>query len=84
MLHVLMSTVNSFFKKDKNFTKPSFENPNIIVKYESTGEFYEDKCDYVLKIKFPKFAKFLIRITMIFSEIMILAILIIQGFILAF
>ena len=83
MLHVLMSTVNSFFKKDKTFMKPSFENPNIIVKYESSGEFFEEKCDHILKIKFPNLAKFLIKLSMIFSEVMIIAILIIQGFILA-
>lgn len=37
MLHVLMSTVNAFFKKDKTFVKPSFENPNVMIKYESTA-----------------------------------------------
>ena len=46
------------------------------------AEFYEDKCDFVLRKKFPSFARIIIRLRMIFSEMMIIGILIIQGFIL--
>lgn len=84
--NLLMSTVNSFFSREKEATviRKSIENPNHTVRYWSVAEYYEDKCDYVLKMKFPTLAKFFIKLTMIFSEIMIIAILIIQGLILAF
>lgn len=40
------------------------------------GDYYEDKNAFVLRKKFPSFAKVLIRVTMIFSEMMIISILI--------
>lgn len=46
------------------------------------GDYYEDKNAFVLRKKFPSLAKLIIRITMIFSEMMIISILITQGFIL--
>jgi len=82
MTQILMYTVNKFFMPGKAHRAKSLENPSITVEYPSLGEYYEDKCDYVLRKKFPSFAKVLIRVRMIFSEMMIIAILITQGFIL--
>lgn len=80
----MITTTNDFFRKDKTFKKKSFENDAISVTYHSTAEYYEDKCDFILKKKFPSLTKWLIRIQMIFSEMMFLIILIVQGLILVF
>lgn len=40
------------------------------------GDYYEDKNAFFLRKKFPSLAKVLIRVTMIFSEMMIISILI--------
>lgn len=77
-----MYTVNKFFMPGKPHRARSLENPNIKIEYPSMAEYYEDKCDLVLRKKFPSFAKVLIRLRMIFSEMMIIIILITQGFIL--
>jgi hypothetical protein len=78
-----MATINYCFRKDKKIMRQSFDNEEI-VEYASLAEFYESKCDFVLRRKFPSSSKFLNRIVYIFSNAMILIILILQGFILAF
>ena len=40
------------------------------------SDYYEEKCDFVLRKKFPSCARILIRLRMIFSEMMIIGILI--------
>jgi hypothetical protein len=82
-LYVFMATINYCFRKDKSIKRQSFENDEI-VEYGSSAEYYESKCDHVLRKKFPGTSKVLNRIVYIFSNMMILIILIIQGFILAF
>ena len=84
VLYILMAAVNSCFKKDREIKRHSFENPDKETIYESTAAYYEAKCDFVLRKKFPWTAKILNRIVYICTEMMILIILIIQGFILAF
>ncbi len=81
MLFVFITTVNKFFELRKVKLR-SIENPNLKIDYNSVADYYEAKCDYILKIKFPKLAKILIKLQMIFSEMMILIILIVQGLIL--
>ncbi len=78
-----MYTINYCFRKDKKIMRQSFESEEI-VEYGSSAEYYESKCDFVLRKKFPSTSKFLNRIVYIFSNMMILFILILQGFILAF
>lgn len=81
MLQVLMTTVNKFFLPGIVKEK-SLENPAVKKNYPSLGEYYEEKCDIVLRKKFPATGRILIRLRMIFSEMMIILILITQGFIL--
>lgn len=81
MVQVLMTTVNKFFLPGIVKEK-SLENPSVYKNYLSLGDYYEEKCDLVLRKKFPTTARFLIRLRMIFSEMMIILILITQGFIL--
>jgi len=50
--------------------------------YDSMADYYEERCDFVLRKKFPGSARLLIRVRIIFSEMMIISILITQGFIL--
>jgi hypothetical protein len=83
MLSVLMSTINNFFVEDKIVVEKSFEDEKQTSTFASTSAYYEAKCDYILQRKFPSSARFLIRIGMIFSEMMILIILIVQGGIVA-
>lgn len=64
--------------------KQSFDNDTEMIEYASTAEYFEAKCDFILRKKFPSTSKFLNRIIYIFSEMMILIILLAQGFILAF
>lgn len=78
MACVFLTTINKFYRKDKRQkVAPAFENPSKKVTYDSTSEYYEAKCDFVLRIKFPNLAKILVKIQMIFSEMMIIAILIV-------
>jgi hypothetical protein len=76
-----MTTINKFFLPGIVKEK-SLENPSVYKNYLSLGEYYEEKCDLVLRKKFPRAARLLIQLRMIFSEIMIILILITQGFIL--
>jgi hypothetical protein len=82
ILQVMMVSVNNMFISDKVFKQKSIENPSIIRDYTSASEYFEEKCDFVLRKKFPATARVIIRLQMIFSEMMIIFILIIQGFIL--
>jgi len=66
-------TVNRFFKADKEGTPPREFNGQ---KYYSAAEYYEALNDFNLTLKFPKLAKIFIRVRMMFSEIMIMLILI--------
>ncbi len=88
MMCTLIATINSFFAKNKNKGKPiikkSFDIKGEQITYNSIALYYEAKCDHILMMKFPTLAKVLIRISMIFSEVMIIGILIVQGFILVF
>jgi hypothetical protein len=70
-----MATINYSFRYDKKLTKPSFEDETKEIEYLSTAEFYEAKCDYVLRKKFPTTSKIILRVVYIFSEMMILLIL---------
>jgi hypothetical protein len=79
-----MGNVNRAYRRDKPKIEPDFDNNKKMVEYGSTAEFYEAKCDYVLRKKFPTTTKILNAIVFICSEMMILIILIVQGFILAF
>jgi hypothetical protein len=79
-----MQTINRCFRRDKIIIRPDFDNEKVMVEYGSTAEYYESKVDFILRKKFPKTSKFLNRIFYICSEMMIIIILIIQGFILAF
>lgn len=82
MTQILLYTVNKFFMTGKPHRAKSLENPSIVIEYSSLAEYYENKCDFVLRKKFPYLAKVIIRLRMIFSEIMIIGILITQGLIL--
>ena len=77
-----MYTVNRMYMQGKTYKAKSLENPTVNKDYPSMSDYYEDKCDFVLRKKFPACARILIRLRMIFSEMMIIGILIIQGFIL--
>jgi hypothetical protein len=76
MLHVLMSAVNYCFRKDKKIIKQNPANEGEQKEYKSTAHYYEEKCDQVLRKKFPTISKYLNRIIQIFSNMMILIILI--------
>lgn len=71
-----MVSINNLFVSDKTYKQKSIENPNVIKEYNSIAEYYEEKNDFVLRKKFPGTARVLIRLTMIFSEMTIIAILI--------
>lgn len=70
-----MTTVNKFFLPEETWEK-SLENPLVKKKYNSLGEYYEEKCDLVLRKKFPATGRFIIKLRMIFSEMIIILILI--------
>ena len=76
MTQVLLYTVNKFFMSGKPHRTKSLDNPLVTVEYPSMAEYYEDKCDFVLRKKFPALARVIIRLRMIFSEMMIISILI--------
>ena len=82
ILCVFITTINMMFAKGTPVNKKSLHD-NKIKYYPTSADYYEDKCDFILKKKFPSLAKVMIRVSMIFSEMMILVILIIQGLILA-
>jgi len=71
-----LNAINYCFRLDKKIVKPAFEDDRKEVEYLSTAEYYEAKCDFVLRKKFPTTSKFILRIVYIFSEMMILIILI--------
>lgn len=73
ILNFGLFTVNRFFKADKEGT---VENEFNGEKFKSAGEYYEARNDFNLTLKFPRLAKIFIKIRMIFSEIMIMLILI--------
>ena len=77
-----MVGINNLYVSDKPYRQKSIENPNVYKEYASIAEYYEEKCDIVLRKKFPATARVIIRLSMIFSEMMIIGILIIQGLIL--
>jgi hypothetical protein len=78
MLSVLMATTNSFFREEVDPKyRPSPEDEKKILPYVSEANFYEAKCDYVLRKKFPGSTRLLVRLASIFSEMMILIILIV-------
>jgi hypothetical protein len=79
----MMTSINYCFRRDKKLLKQSFDDPDKMIEYMSTADYYEAKCDYVLRRKFPKSAKILNRIKQIFSQMMIITILMLQGIILA-
>jgi hypothetical protein len=84
MLSVLMATTNSFFREEAEpLYRKSPQNETKMVCYASEADYYEAKCDYVLRKKFPGTIKLIVRLASISSEMMILIILIIQGVVLA-
>jgi len=73
LLNFGLFTVNRFFKADKEGESPREFNGQ---KYYSAAEYHEAFNDFNLTLKFPKLAKIFIRVRMMFSEIMIMLILI--------
>ena len=72
-----MGFINFMFCKDKKFKRADPSDPKHIIEYEATADYYEAKCDAVLRKKFPATSKFLNRITQIFSMFIIVIILMI-------
>jgi hypothetical protein len=82
-LQVLMALVNDFFRASPSGPyKAHALDGSGEQSYYSMADYYEEKCDFVLRKKFPGSARLLIRVRIIFSEMMIIVILITQGFIL--
>ena len=72
-----MVSINGMFVPgEKPYTARSYES-NQKKEFYSVADFFEEKCDFVLRKKFPSSARFLIRLQMIFSEMMIISILIV-------
>jgi hypothetical protein len=84
LLYVELGNINIAFRKDKKVYKHPFEGGDQLIEYASTAEYYEAKCDFVLRKKFPKTSRFVNKIIYISSEIMIMMILVLQGMILVF
>ena len=68
-----------YVKEEKKLEKPNPDDINHKLTFNSHAEYYEAVCDSVLRKKFPKTSKFINRITQIFSQMMIIIILMIQG-----
>ncbi len=62
-IYIFMYFINNLYKIDKSIKRQSPEDPNRIIEYKSTSEYYEAKCDSVLRKKFPGTSKILNRIT---------------------
>jgi hypothetical protein len=84
MLSVLMATTNSFFREEPEPKyRPCPDDDKKIQAYVSEANYYEVKCDYVLRKKFPGTIRLIVRLSNILSEMMIIIILIVQGVVLA-
>lgn len=81
MVYIILTSVNSFFRYDKSIYKKDKQTGEQ-KKFKSTADFYEDKCDTVIRRKYPETVKLLSKIVSILSEFMIMFILIVQGIIL--
>ena len=74
--YILLNNINMLFKNDKTyFVKDKITGEEKV--FLSTGDFYEDKVDKVVRNKYPKTVKCLSRVAYIMSEFMIIIILMI-------
>ena len=78
-----MYHINYAFREDKKQIRQLIPGDKASIKeYDSTAEYYEAKIEFELRQKLPTYSKFTSGIFKLFSELIILFFLIIQGLIL--
>lgn len=84
LLNVLMRNINKLFKSEEERLMKLPESKRLAQPKVREASYYEEKIEQILTKKFPTLAKVFIRVSVFLSEMMILALLIVQTLVLAF